>query len=334
MPSSLLAQLRTMTVVVADSGDVDSILKFKPQDSTTNPSLIAAAAKMSRYQPLIDGVLREAKDRAGSGASDKDIATLAFRHLAVAFGKKILEVIPGRVSTEVDARLSFDKEATLAQARDVIQQYDEAGISRERVLIKIASTWEGIQAAKQLETENIHCNLTLLFGIHQAVACAEANITLISPFVGRILDWYKKSTGRDYAESDDPGVQSVSRIYRYLKKFGYRTVVMGASFRNVGEIRQLAGCDLLTISPKLLAELDATTGELPRMLSPERARLGALERIEMNREIFERMHRDDPMASEQLTEGIKGFTAALTDLESLLADRLKVIGETGTSATA
>jgi transaldolase len=327
MPHTILEQLRTMTIVVADSGDVDSILRFKPQDSTTNPSLIAAAAKMPRYQPLIDSVLREAKERLGSGASDKDIAALAFRHLSVAFGKQILEAIPGRVSTEVDARLSFDMEATLAQARDVIGQYDEAGVPRERVLIKIASTWEGIQAARQLEQENIHCNLTLLFGIHQAVACAEANITLISPFVGRILDWYKTKTGHDYQDADDPGVQSVRRIYNYLKKFGYRTVVMGASFRNIGEIRQLAGCDLLTISPKLLAELEAATGELPRMLSPDGAQAEPIERIAMNRETFERMHREDSMAAEQLSQGIKGFTAALTGLETLLADRLTALGE-------
>jgi transaldolase len=325
MDKSLLEQLRAMTIVVADSGDFESILRFRPQDSTTNPSLIAAAAKMPQYQPLVDDVLREAKGRLGAQASQKDVANLAFQGLAVAFGKKILQVIPGRVSTEVDARMSFDRQATLAQARDISRQYDEAGVARERVLIKIASTWEGIQAARELEQEGIHCNLTLLFGIHQAVACAEANVTLISPFVGRILDWYKSNTGREYADAEDPGVKSVTEIYRYLKKFGYRTVVMGASFRNVGEIRQLAGCDLLTISPKLLAELDAATGDLPRMLSPDQARDSAVVRIQMDEATFERMHRENPMATAQLAQGIDGFSAALADLEKLLADRLSML---------
>jgi transaldolase len=323
MPTSLLDRLREMTTVVADSGDVDSILRFKPQDSTTNPSLIAAAAQMPHYQALVDDVLKEARESSAVGASDKDIANLAFRHLAVAFGKKILAVIPGRVSTEVDARLSFDKEATLTQARDVIAQYDEAGIPRGRVLIKIASTWEGIQAAKQLEQENIHCNLTLLFGIHQAIACAEANITLISPFVGRIFDWYKAQTGTDYQGAADPGVQSVTTIYNYLKKYGYKTVVMGASFRNIGEIKELAGCDLLTISPKLLAELENATGDLPRKLSPEVAIAAPIERMPMDQNRFESMHEENTMAHEQLTHGIEGFSKALEGLERLLADRLR-----------
>ena len=328
MATTLLEQLRGMTTVVADSGDVDAILKFKPQDSTTNPSLIAAAAKMPHYQPLVDNVLQEARSALADDATDKDIANLAFRRLAVAFGKKILEIIPGRVSTEVDARLSYDKDATLAQARDIIRQYDEAGVSRDRVLIKIASTWEGIQAARELEAEGIHCNLTLLFGIHQAVACAEAKITLISPFVGRILDWHKKQTGQDYQGAEDPGVQSVTTIYNYLKKYSYSTVVMGASFRNVGEIQELAGCDLLTISLKLLAELDTMTGELPRKLSPEPARSSPIERIAMNQRIFETMHRENSMASEQLTQGIQGFSDALAGLEELLAARLTQLGVT------
>jgi transaldolase len=327
--TTLLEQLRAMTTVVADSGDVDSILRFKPQDSTTNPSLIAAAAQMPQYQPLVDEVLLGAKRALGSQAADKEIANLAFRRLAVAFGTKILEVIPGRVSTEVDARLSFDKAATIEQAHDVIRQYDQAGISRERVLIKIASTWEGIQAARQLEAENIHCNLTLVFGLHQAVACAEANVTLISPFVGRILDWHKKHTGRNYDGAEDPGVQSVTAIYNYLKKLKYRTVVMGASFRNVGEVKQLAGCDLLTISPSLLAELDAATGELPRVLSPARADASGVKRIAMNQVTFERMHREDPMATQQLTQGIEGFGKALAGLEELLAARLSKLGDEG-----
>lgn len=322
MAKTLLEQLRSMTTVVADTGDFNSILRFKPQDSTTNPSLIAAAAQMPEYQALVDDVLHQAKAELGQNSAEKDVATLASQRLAVAFGKKILNIIPGRVSTEVDARLSFDTEATKQQGRQIIQQYDTAGISRDRVLIKIASTWEGIQAAKDLETENIHCNLTLLFGMHQAVACAEAKVTLISPFVGRILDWYKKDTGKDYSGAEDPGVQSVTAIYNYFRKFGYQTSVMGASFRNLSEITHLAGCDLLTISPKLLQELDSAEGELPRMLSPEKAKATAAERISMNRETFERMHREDRMANEKLAEGIEGFSSALEGLEKLLANRL------------
>ena len=250
MPKTLLEQLRTMTTVVADTGDIEAIEQVKPQDATTNPSLITAAAQMPQYSPIVDGVLLDAKKKLGEDASDKDVANLAFKHLAVAFGKRILAIVPGRVSTEVDARLSYDTEGTMEMARDIIELYDEQGISKERILIKIASTWEGIKAAEQLEKEGIHCNLTLLFGLHQAIACAEAKVTLISPFVGRILDWYKKDTGKDYQGADDPGVQSVTKIYNYFKKFGYKTVVMGASFRNIGEINELAGCDLLTISPQ------------------------------------------------------------------------------------
>src|SRR5580658_8322657 len=243
-----------MTVVVADTGDIESIEKFKPQDTTTNPSLLTAAAGMPQYQPIVDEVLLEARKQLGPHAKDSDVANLAFRHLAVAFGKKILAIIPGRVSTEVDARLSYDTEKSVAMGRDIIGMYAKEGIGKDRVLIKIASTWEGIRAAEVLEKEGIHCNMTLLFGMHQAVAAADASVTLISPFVGRILDWYKKDTGKDYQGADDPGVQSVTKIYNYFKKFGYKTVVMGASFRNIGEIRELAGCDLLTIAPKLLEE--------------------------------------------------------------------------------
>jgi transaldolase len=322
MKHTLLEQLRGMTKVVADTGDFDSIMKFKPQDSTTNPSLITAAAQMPNYRSIVDDVLKQAKDELGEKSSDKDVAKLAFKRLAVAFGRKILEVIPGRVSTEVDARLSYDREATMQQAREIIKQYDEAGISRDRVLIKIASTWEGIQAAEQLEKEGIHCNLTLLFGIHQAVACAEAKVTLISPFVGRILDWYKKETGKDYKGEEDPGVQSVTKIYNYYKKFGYKTVVMGASFRNTGEIISLAGCDLLTISPKLLGELDASEGELKRALDPEKAKSMNIDRIPMDKETFERMHKEDRMANDKLREGIEGFSKSLEELEQLLANRL------------
>src|SRR3954462_7947403 len=231
MKKTLLEQLRGMTKVVADTGDFDSITKFKPQDSTTNPSLIATAAQMPNYRSIVDDVLKEAKEELGEKSSDKDVANLAFKRLAVAFGKKILAIVPGRVSTEVDARLSYDKEKTMQQAREIIKQYDEAGISRDRVLIKIASTWEGIKAAEQLEREGIHCNLTLLFGMHQAIACAEAKATLISPFVGRILDWHLKATGKtSFPAPEDPGVVSVTKIYNYYKSHGHKTEVMGASF--------------------------------------------------------------------------------------------------------
>ncbi len=327
MTDTLLEQLRGMTKVVADSGDFDSILKFKPQDSTTNPSLITAAAQMPGYSSIVDDVLKQAKLELGDQSTDKDVANLAFKRLAVAFGKKILAIIPGRVSTEVDARLSYDKDKTIQQAHEIIKQYDEAGISRDRVLIKIASTWEGIQAASQLEREGIHCNLTLLFGMHQAVACAEAEVTLISPFVGRILDWFKKETGKDYKGTEDPGVESVTAIYNYYKKFGYKTVVMGASFRSISEITELAGCDLLTISPKLLAELDSTQGELPRKLDPEKAKSQSIQKITMDQTTFEKMHNEDRMAHDKLAEGIQGFTAALEDLEMLLAKRLSDLGQ-------
>jgi transaldolase len=322
MARTLLEQLREMTVVVADTGDIQAIEKFKPRDTTTNPSLITAAAQMPNYQGIVDETLLQARTDAGPGAGDGKIASLAFDRLAVAFGKRILQIVPKRVSTEVDARLSYDTQATIAKARDLIGQYEKAGISRERILIKIASTWEGIRAAEILEKEGIHCNLTLLFGLHQAIACAEAGVTLISPFVGRILDWYKKSTGRDYLPTEDPGVQSVTTIYNYYKKFGYKTEVMGASFRNIGEIRELAGCDLLTISPQLLGELDSTTGELERKLDPVKAKSMNIERIAMDRATFDKMHAEDRMAHDKLDEGIKGFTKALENLEQLLKERL------------
>ena len=326
MAKTLLEQLREMTVVVADTGDIESIEQFKPQDTTTNPSLLTTAAGMPQYQPIVDEVLLQAKKQLGPPAKDSDVANLAFRHLAVAFGKKILAIIPGRVSTEVDARLSYDTAATMKQAREIIKQYDDAGISRERVLIKIASTWPGIKAAEQLEKEGIHCNLTLLFGIHQAIACAEAKVTLISPFVGRILDWYKKDTGKDYQGADDPGVQSVTKIYNYFKKFGYKTVVMGASFRNIGEIRELAGCDLLTIAPKLLEELESTQGDLPRKLDPKNSQGLQIEKISIDEATFNKMHEADRMAHDKLKEGIEGFSEALEKLEKLLADRLAKMG--------
>ena len=323
MAKNLLEQLREVTIVVADTGDIQAIEKFRPRDATTNPSLITAAAQMPQYQEIVDETLKAARQTLGTDATASDVANLAFKRLAVAFGLKILQIVPGRVSTEVDARLSYDTEATIAQGRDLIAQYEAAGVSRDRILIKIASTWEGIRAAEVLEKEGIHCNLTLLFGLHQAIACAEAGATLISPFVGRILDWYKKETGRDsYPPAEDPGVLSVTKVYNYYKKFGYKTEVMGASFRNIGEITELAGCDLLTISPALLGELESTTGELPTKLSVEKAAQSDAEKITMDKETFDRMHAEDRMASQKLDEGIKGFSKALESLEKLLADRL------------
>src|SRR5580698_7303129 len=308
--ATLLEQLRTMTVVVADTGDIQSIEQFKPRDATTNPSLITAASEMPKYKEIVDSTLLDARKELGDHADPQQVAALAFDHLAVSFGKKILQIVPRRVSTEVDARLSFDTKASVAKGREIIEQYEAAGLSRERILIKIASTWEGIKAGEILEKEGIHCNLTLLFGLHQAIACAEAGITLISPFVGRILDWYKKDTGHDYTPQEDPGVLSVRTVYNYYKKFGYKTEVMGASFRNIGEITELAGCDLLTISPALLADLDKTQGDLPRHLDPEKAKEMAIERIPMDRATFDKMHAADRMASDKLAEGIAGFSKA------------------------
>jgi transaldolase len=287
---------------------------------------------MPAYQPIVDDVLKKARQKAGSSASDQDVAALAFKTLAVAFGRKILDIIPGRVSTEVDARLSYDTDKSIEAAHDIIAQYESAGVSRDRVLIKLASTWEGIRAAEILEKEGIHCNLTLLFGLHQAIACAEAKVTLISPFVGRILDWYKKDTGKDYAGADDPGVQSVTTIYNYYKHFGYKTVVMGASFRNTGEIIELAGCDLLTISPKLLGELEAAQGDLPRKLDPAKAKDLNIEKITIDKATFDKMHAADRMATDKLKEGIEGFSKSLEDLEKLLAKRLSEISEPATAA--
>jgi transaldolase len=321
MPN-LLEQLRKFTVVVADTGDMEAMEKFHPQDATTNPSLITTVAQLPQYQPIVDGVLKDARNELGESATDQAVANLAFQRLAIAFGKKILTIVPGRVSTEVDARLSYDTEASIKQARSIIAQYDAAGIGRDRVLVKLASTWEGFRAAEVLEKDGIHCNMTLLFGIHQAVAAADAHVTLISPFVGRILDWYKKDTGKDYQGADDPGVQSVTRIYNYFKKFGYKTVVMGASFRNLGEITELAGCDLLTISPQFLAELESTQGDLPRKLDPANTKSLQIEKIVIDKATFDRMHAADRMATDKLKEGIEGFSAALVKLEALLAKRL------------
>ena len=323
MSQTLLEQLRQMTVVVADTGDIQAIETFKPQDTTTNPSLITAAAQMEEYQDIVDDTLRQVRQKAGASADIKTVLSLAIDQLSVSFGLRILNIVPGRVSTEVDARLSYDTEATLEKARYLISQYKAAGADPNRVLIKIASTWEGIRAAEILEKEGIHCNLTLLFGIHQAIACAEAGVTLISPFVGRILDWYKKETGREsYPAPEDPGVLSVTRIYNYFHKFGYRTEIMGASFRNIGEICELAGCDLLTISPGLLKQLDETTEDLPRKLDPSKASEMDIEKLSIDKATFDEMHSADRMANEKLEEGINGFSKAIATLESLLEARL------------
>jgi transaldolase len=321
--ADLLEQLKKVTVVVADTGDINSIRKFTPRDATTNPSLITAAAQLPEYAPIVAESLAWARKRLGVGAQGHELVKLAIDRLAVEFGLRILRIVPGRVSTEVDARLSFDTEATVGKARFLIGLYEEAGASRERILIKMAATWEGIRAAAVLEKEGIHCNLTLLFGLHQAVACAEAGVTLISPFVGRILDWHLKATGRtSYPPAEDPGVLSVTAIYRYYKKFGHRTEVMGASFRNLGEILELAGCDLLTISPKLLAELSATEGKLEPKLDAQAARRLAIDRIPMDEAVFRRMHAADRMAADKLDEGIDSFAHALISLETMLAGRL------------
>ena len=323
--ANLLDQLAAMTVVVADTGDIDAIRQFTPRDATTNPSLILAAAQIPTYQELIDRSLRESRQLLGDEAGADAVVREALDEISVIFGREILKIVPGRVSTEVDARLSYDTDATIAKARKLIGLYNAAGIGNERVLIKIASTWEGIRAAEQLEKEGIHCNLTLLFGFAQAVACAEAGVTLISPFVGRILDWYRKKTGREsYPGAEDPGVISVTAIFNYFKTYGYKTEVMGASFRNVDEIIELAGCDLLTISPALMDELRRSEGELARRLNPFNPG-PTQEQIHIDAERFQLMMAQDSMASEKLDEGIRGFSKAIETLESQLAHRLAVL---------
>ena len=322
MAQNLLEQLRKYSVIVVDTGDIEAMEKFKPQDATTNPSHITAAARMPKYQPILDGELLKARKELGAGASEEAVANLAFQRLAIAWGKRILEVVPGRVSTEVDARLSYDTEATIAQARSIIAQYAAAGIDRKRILVKIAATWEGTRAAEVLEKEGIQCNLTLIFGLFQAIAAAEAGATLVSPFCGRVLDWYRKETGKEYYGAEDPGVISVTRVYNYFKKFGYKTVVMGASFWNVGQVKELAGSDLLTIAPKVLTELEATEGEMPRKLDPEAAKALPIERILVDQAAFDRMLAADRMANDKLKEGSEGFSAALVELETQLVKRL------------
>jgi transaldolase len=320
--ANLLDQLAAMTVVVADTGDIDAIRQFTPRDATTNPSLILAAAQIPTYQNLIDISLRESREVCGPGAPAEEVVREALDEICVIFGREILKIVPGRVSTEVDARLSFDTESTITKARKLIGLYRQAGISRDRVLIKIASTWEGIKAAEVLEKEGIHCNLTLLFSFAQAVAAAEAGVTLISPFVGRILDWFKKSTGRDsYPGPEDPGVVSVTQIFNYFKTYGYKTEVMGASFRNIDEIIELAGCDLLTISPALLDQLRNSEGELARKLNAFDP-APTEQQIHLDRAGYMAMMAEDAMATEKLDEGIRGFSKAIETLEAQLAHRL------------
>src|SRR5256884_137257 len=316
--NDLLNQLKQFSVIVADTGDFDSIRKYQPRDTTTNPSLLLKAAQMPEYAALVEKALADAKKESTKASQTLGIA---LDKLAVAFGLEILKIVPGRVSTEVDARLSFDVEASIAKARSLIGRYEKAGISRERILIKVASTWEGICAAKQLTREGIHCNLTLLFSFAQAVACAEAGVQLVSPFVGRILDWYKKSTGRDsYPPAEDPGVVSVTCIYNYYKKYGHKTEVMGASFRNVGEILELAGCDQLTISPTLLEEMQKTAGTLARKLNPEAAAANCKEpKLSLEEKTFRWMLNEDQMATEKLSEGLRLFAADTLKLGKFIA---------------
>ncbi len=314
-----LDQLKQFTKVVADTGDFESMKAYKPQDATTNPSLILAAASKPEYAHLVEKAIVDRKSSGLSGAKQVDDV---MDYILVNFGLEILKIVPGRVSTETDARLSFDKDGTLAKARQLIGIYEKAGISRERVLIKIASTWEGIKAAEVLAKEGIHCNLTLLFSLAQAIACAEGGIQLISPFVGRILDWFKASTKKDYAPAEDPGVVSVTAIYNYYKKFGYQTEVMGASFRNKGEITELAGCDLLTISPSLLAELQASTEPLARKLDASAAAGMEMAKVSLDEKTFRYWLNDDAMATEKTAEGIRKFSIDIVKLEQMVAAKL------------
>lgn len=316
---SQLDQLKKFTRVVADTGDFESMRAYRPQDATTNPSLILAATQKPEYGYLLDKAIADLKDSPLTGAA-KIEATID--HLLVLFGLEILKIVPGRVSTETDARLSFNREGSINKGRQLVGLYEKNGISRERVLIKIASTWEGIKAAEELRKESINCNLTLLFSFPQAVACAEAGVRLISPFVGRIYDWYKANTGKDYKGADDPGVQSVTRIYNYFKKFGYETEVMGASFRNTGQIIYLAGSDLLTISPNLLEELSKSFEPITRVLSPETAKASDAQKISLDEKTFRFDFNEDPMAVDKTAEGIRKFSADIVKLEKLIASKM------------
>lgn len=314
-----LTQLKEMTVVVADTGDIDSIRQYQPEDATTNPSLIFAAAQMEQYSHLVDEAVNFGTQSKSTG---QELLDTILDRLAINFGKEILKIVPGRISTEVDARLSFDKENTIQRARKLIEMYGQAGIERNRILIKIASTWEGIKAAEILEQEGINCNLTLLFGFSQAVACAEAKVFLISPFVGRILDWYKKNEGKEFPAEEDPGVLSVTNIYRYYKKFAYQTIIMGASFRNKGEIEQLAGCDRLTIGPNFLDELSKDHTPLSQKLYSDMSQSDEIDQLHLDEKTFRFMLNEDPMATEKLAEGIRNFSNDLIKLENFIKKRI------------
>ena len=317
---NLLELLKKMTIVVADTGDFNQLRQYSPTDATTNPSLIYAASQQPQYHHLIDEAVRFGKSH---GKTAQEQLSSALDKVFVNFGLEILKIIPGRVSTEVDARLSFDEQGSIEKARHLISLYETAGQERKRILIKLATTWEGIRAAEKLEKEGIHCNMTLLFSLTQAIACAEAKATLISPFVGRILDWYKKNENPSgYAPAEDPGVKSVTRIYNYYKKFGYHTQIMGASFRNRDEITELAGCDLLTIAPALLEELKNATGSLPRKLDPQIAKKSSIEKIHLDEKTFRYLLNEDAMATEKLAEGIRNFVKDIAKLESLLKTKL------------
>ncbi|MEM6471402.1 MAG: transaldolase [Planctomycetota bacterium] len=320
-PTNQLDQLKQFTKVVADTGDFESMRAFEPQDATTNPSLILAASKQPEYGYLIEKAISESPN---ADLSDSAQLGEVINRVLILFGQEILKIVPGRVSTEVDARLSFDTQGTIDLARRLISLYEAEGTNRDRVLIKIASTWEGIRAAEVLEKEGIHCNLTLLFSLAQAIACAEADVQLISPFVGRIYDWFKKSTGHEYQGADDPGVQSVQSIYQYYKRFGYKTEVMGASFRNTGQIIELAGCDLLTISPSLLAELQESEGTIERKLDATAAAHSDIEKIELDEKSFRFQLNEDAMATEKTAEGIRKFAADMVKLETLIRDKAAV----------
>lgn len=313
---SVLEQIKEHTVIVADTGDFDSIRQYEPRDATTNPSLILKAAKQAEYSELVEDVVNKARQEGVSQVEE------VMDRLLVRFGVSILEIVPGRVSTEVDARLSFDVKGSLAKARSLIERYEQLGFSRDRVLIKLATTWEGVEVSRELEKEGIHCNMTLLFSIVQAIACAEAGSQLISPFVGRILDWYKQKTGDDFVGADDPGVKSVTEIYNYYKKFGYKTEVMGASFRNTGEIKELVGCDLLTISPNLLQEMKEDHSVLSLKLSEAKAQESDLSKIEIDESAFRFQMNEDEMATTKLAEGIRKFSADVCSLEKMLGEML------------
>ncbi|KAA5538769.1 transaldolase [Roseiconus nitratireducens] len=320
--SNQLEQLKQFTTVVCDTGDFESMREYQPQDATTNPSLILAASGQEQYSYLIE---KAVEDHASGSLSGQERVDSVINHILIAFGKEILDIVPGRVSTEVDARLSFDVSGTIELAKRLIDLYESGGVDRDRVLIKIASTWEGIQAAEQLQKEGIHCNLTLLFSLPQAIACADAKVQLISPFVGRIYDWYKKSTGKEYSGAEDPGVRSVQEIYQYYKKFGYPTEVMGASFRNVGQIIELAGCDLLTISPSLLGELQSATEPIEKRLDEQAAKDVDLERIHLDEKSFRFALNEDAMATEKTAEGIRRFAADMRKLEDLVREKIDAL---------